>query len=135
MKWSLDEMFHELQGATNVVLMSRLARVLLLISKSAKRRRRLLCVGSYRVTAPHCLSREVCELIHILCDSINELWIQHITLDYSTCFNILYTFFYLTINLKYRKRQSNGCTHIYFEQYILIKLNSWKIMDIVKYLD
>ena len=25
-------------------------------------------------------------------------------------------FFYLTINLKHRKRQTNACTHIYFEQ-------------------
>ena len=27
------------------------------------------------------------------------------------------TLFYLTINLQHRKRQSNACTHIYFEQY------------------
>ena len=33
-----------------------------------------------------------------------------------TSFKIIYTF-YSTIDLKHRKRQTNACTHIYFEQY------------------
>ena len=47
--------------------------------------------------------------------------IIHHWIGNSTSFKIIYTFFYSTINLKYRKRQTKACKHIYFEQYIIFQ--------------